>query len=226
MTDNTLCACGCGNLLCPIDNRGRPRKFLPGHSARLHKYKLISTYTPPNNKICTICTKAKPIDQFYYKTYKSKTSGEQYKRYRSECIDCSKQHRAFYTQENYELVYSKKKAKRINSKDDIQFHVQEKISTWRKASITKSDLTVDYLVNLYNIQDGYCYYTGEKMVFGWVDGKVQHNTLSLDKLDPQKGYIQGNVVWCSYLANTMKQNMTEQEFYDCLEGILTYKNRR
>lgn len=58
------------------------------------------------------------------------------------------------------------------------------------------------------------------MVFGWVNGKVYRQTMSLDKLDPDKGYIQGNVVWCSYLTNTMKQNMKEDEFYILLSSIL------
>jgi hypothetical protein len=123
------------------------------------------------------------------------------------------------------LVYEKKKQVRLERKDDIRFHVQEKIATWRKASVVPSDLTVDYLVDLYNRLEGNCYYFGTPMVFGWVDGKVHHNTLSLDKLDPSKGYIQGNVAWCCFLANTMKQDMTEEEFYICMNKILLFKNK-
>lgn len=63
------------------------------------------------------------------------------------------------------------------------------------------------------------------MVFGWVNGKINSDTLSLDKLDPSKGYIKGNVVWCSYLINTMKQNMTEEQFYTFIEGILKFKKK-
>lgn len=104
----------------------------------------------------------------------------------------------------------------------IKHHVQEKIATWRKASNVPSDLTVEYLVGLFEKQDGLCFYSGEKMIFGWVDGKVHHNSLSLDKLDPIKGYVQGNVVWCTYLVNTMKQDMAEQRFYDTINNI--FKN--
>jgi hypothetical protein len=63
------------------------------------------------------------------------------------------------------------------------------------------------------------------MIFGWVDGKIHHNSLSLDKLDPKLGYIKGNVVWCTYLINTMKQDMTEKEFYDFIQTILEKKNQ-
>ena len=223
MIDNTLCACGCGEVFYPFDERGRPRKFLLGHSARVHKYNLISAYIAPAEKQCTTCFLVKPIDQFYYKTYTSKTTGEKYKRYRVECIECSKKHTTNYIQDNYDMVYAKKKKVRIDRKDDIRFHVQEKISTWRKASCVQSDLTVDYLVNLYNQQNCRCYYTNKEMVFGWVNGKVHHTSLSLDKLDPSKGYVQGNVVWCTYLTNTMKQDLNEQQFYEAISLILTNK---
>lgn len=184
----------------------------------------IAKYTSPENKKCTICLEIEPIDQFYHKTYTSKTTGEKYKRYRPECIGCSKQKFNSYIEENHDLVYSKKKENHKIHKNNIRFHVQNKIATWRKASIILSDLTVDYLVQLYEQQDGYCYYSNEKMIFGWVDGKVHHNSLSLDKLDPNRGYIQGNVVWCSYLVNTMKQNMSESQFYTYLQNILRNKN--
>jgi hypothetical protein len=224
MIDNTLCACGCGGVINSIDSKGRSRKFISGHSARITKYNLIKNYIPPEKKNCTICGDERAIEFFYYKTYTSKTTGEKYRRYRAECITCSKNQGSVYRNDKAALISAKKKARREKYKNDIKYHVQEKIATWRKASCVPSDLTVDYLVNLYNQQGGCCYYTGEKMIFGWADGKVRPQTMSLDKLDPDKGYIKGNVVWCCYLANTMKQNMDEKTFYSVLQNIL--KRRR
>ena len=54
-------------------------------------------------------------------------------------------------------------------------------------------------------------------------GKVKDNTASLDRLTPENGYRKGNVVWCSFLLNTMKRKMTEDEFYELLKQILSYK---
>lgn len=221
MTDNTLCACGCGGVISPFDSRGRPRHFIVGHAARMLKYKLIVDYILPTSKICTICLIDKSINQFYYKTYTSKTTGEKYKRYRAECIVCSKLKYKEYRTENSDLVNSKKQ---VRYQNDLRYRIQSRIATYRKNSCVPSDLTVDYLIDLYNQQDGYCFYTGSKMILGWVDDKIHPDTLSLDKKDPNKGYVCGNVVWCSFLANTMKQNMNEQEFYAYMKNILHYRH--
>lgn len=135
------------------------------------------------------------------------------------CKSCEAEKARKYRQANPEKTSQNKKRYRDKNRGTIRYHVQEKISTWRKASNVASDLTVDYLVDLYNQQSGLCYYSGESMVFGWIDGKVNHNSLSLDRLDPSKGYIQGNVVWCTYLINTMKQNLTEHQFYKTINKI-------
>lgn len=134
---------------------------------------------------------------------------------------------AAHTKEYWDAHKDKKAEIKQRYKDahqnTIEYHVQEKIATWRKASSVPSDLTVDYLVWLYLQQGGLCYYTGEPMLYGWVDGKVHDNSLSLDKLDPSLGYVKSNVVWCTYLANTMKQGKSEPDFYRFIEKILTYK---
>lgn len=143
-----------------------------------------------------------------------KRNGEQ-----SICRSCEAKIAQEYRKNNPDKIAKNKKRYHQNHRGTIKHHVQEKIATWRKASSVPSDLTVDYLCALYDQQDGYCYYSGEKMIFGWVDGKVHHNSLSLDKLDPSKGYVQGNVVWCTYLTNTMKQNMTEIAFFNYLNNL-------
>lgn len=150
-----------------------------------------------------------------------KTNGEQ-----SICRSCEAKIAKEYRKNNPDKIVKIKKKYRDNHYGTIKHHVQEKISTWRKTSCVPSDLTVNYLIELYNNQNGLCYYSGENMVFGWVDGKIHHNSLSLDKLDPSKGYVQGNVVWCKYLINTMKTDLTEFEFYSMLSKILEIKNER
>lgn len=168
-------------------------------------------------KACKDCGKFPHETVFSTRAYTNKNSVVLSQK--SICNTCEAKRAKKRRQENSDRIADIKQRYRDKHYGTIRHHVQEKISTWKKASCTHSDLTVDYLVSLYERQDGYCYYSGEKMVFGWVDGKVHHNSLSLDKLDPAKGYVQGNVVWCSYLVNTMKQNMTDKQFYNTIDKI-------
>lgn len=112
---------------------------------------------------------------------------------------------------------------RLRHRGNIKVYIQTRINGWRGG-----DLTVDYLVGLYNAQQGRCFYSGLTMIFDAASGhgSPKASTMSLDKQDPARGYVQGNVVWCTYLVNTMKQNMPEREFYAFLESLLAYRDSR
>ena len=47
-------------------------------------------------------------------------------------------------------------------------------------------------------------------------GKAQPNSPSLDRLDPKKGYIKGNIAVISYKANLMKSNETSPESFEAM----------
>ena len=50
------------------------------------------------------------------------------------------------------------------------------------------------------------------MELDWgLSGKQQPNSPSLDRIDSTKGYIPGNVMIMSTLANKMKQNATPEQ---------------
>lgn len=59
----------------------------------------------------------------------------------------------------------------------------------------KSDLTLDFMKQLYEKQDGKCYYTGDILVINSETSR-DYDVISLDKKDPYKGYFQNNVVLC------------------------------
>lgn len=166
-------------------------------------------------KTCTRCTQpASTTVVFGSHKYKN-SEGVSYNKEKSICKSCESVLAKEYREKNPDRILKIKEKYRDNN-HGIKWHVQEKISTWRKASNVESDLTVDYLVNLYYQQNGLCYYSGDNMVIGWVDGKVNNKTLSLDRLDPDKGYVKGNVVWCTYLVNTMKQNLSQNGFAELI----------
>lgn len=171
--------------------------------------------------VCTRCKKRKANKYFGVRRFKTNKLIDYpegfYLGYRSRCKSCE----VASTRDRQNAAEYKRKF-RDSHRYDIKSHIQERVSNWRNKELgITSDLTVSYLLQLYNNQNGKCFYTGDPMVFGARKGKALPNSLSLDRLDPNKGYTIGNVVWCTYLVNTMKQQMTEGQFYDKLRLILT-----
>jgi hypothetical protein len=75
------------------------------------------------------------------------------------------------------------------------------------------DIDSAYLLSIYPA-DGVCPVMGIKMKFGFTPTKRSGgnpDSPSLDRLDPNKGYVKGNVVWMSFRANAIKQNASLEE---------------
>lgn len=49
----------------------------------------------------------------------------------------------------------------------------------------------------------------------------KNNSPSLDRIDPEKGYVKGNVMWMSQLANAMKNNATKEQLKLFAKWVLT-----
>jgi hypothetical protein len=49
---------------------------------------------------------------------------------------------------------------------------------------------------------------------------IRQTSPSLDKIDPEKGYVKGNVMWMSQLANAMKNNATKEELKQFANWVL------
>ncbi len=73
-------------------------------------------------------------------------------------------------------------------------------------------LSREYVKNLFENQNGLCYYSGITMNIVKDDPGVMIDPLkmTLDLKDPNVGYVPGNVVWCVYCINAMKQRMSKE----------------
>lgn len=78
-------------------------------------------------------------------------------------------------------------------------------------------ITKDEFQKQYNLQGGKCFYTGEVMETKVGSGKSR-KSLSVDKIIPQLGYTNGNVVFCTNQVNTAKGDFTLEEIEKYMPG--------
>jgi CRISPR/Cas system Type II protein with McrA/HNH and RuvC-like nuclease domain len=62
----------------------------------------------------------------------------------------------------------------------------------------------------YHSQNGVCFYTDKEMVCKVGEGK-NRDSLSIDKIIPEKGYVKGNVVFCLNRINMAKNDLSLEE---------------
>lgn len=74
----------------------------------------------------------------------------------------------------------------------------------------KSDLTIEYLLDIFP-KDFKCPALGIKME--WGNKKGRRTSPSLDKINPDKGYMKGNVAFISSKANSIKSDATPKEIF-------------
>tara|TARA_A100001011_G_scaffold389500_1_gene471102 strand:- start:2183 stop:2578 length:396 start_codon:yes stop_codon:yes gene_type:complete len=83
------------------------------------------------------------------------------------------------------------------------------------------DITVEYLMSLFDEQNGSCYYSGHKINIVKDDATRTHDPfkMTLDRKSPEKGYVKGNIVWCAYCVNAMKQKMPVDKMVEICRSI-------
>lgn len=79
-------------------------------------------------------------------------------------------------------------------------------------------INVDYCIEQYKKQDGKCYYCNEPF-----DQDNKYESLSIERLDSNLGYIPGNVVFTFLIYNLMKLDMTDEQFRYYIEKIAKRK---
>lgn len=85
-----------------------------------------------------------------------------------------------------------------------------------KVSQLEFNITPQYLLDLYNKQDGKCALSKINLPLNTLS--YRNLNLSLDRIDSNKGYVIGNVQWVDKRINMMKQSFSQDEFINmCIE---------
>lgn len=93
----------------------------------------------------------------------------------------------------------------------------------RHRQIERSDLTMAYLVSLYEKQKGCCAISGRSLSLGSVrTGEYEKDTLSIDRIDSSRGYIQGNVHLVTLQVNYAKNQGSLEDLKNLCNDIINH----
>lgn len=117
--------------------------------------------------------------------------------------------------------------------DPLDKFFARKISNIKKSATTRGlsfDLEWEDLRKLYDRQKGLCFYSDVPMGLGstkWASrNQADPDVLSVDRVDPERGYLKDNVVLCCTGINKLKGNATAEETDYFLRAIaLKYSNK-
>lgn len=195
--------CVCESCGIKADKRFR-------ESSRKHICKSIID----GKKRCFKCKTFKLVEEFS----KNRSTFDGYQKVCKNCFS------------NYDSVKRGYKKKSDNLKIDLELYLANKISTLNKKCKLKNldfDLVKGDIYELFKKQNGLCYYTGIEIKHN--RGCSQYDSISVDRLDPNIGYVKSNIVLASYNINSLKGMMTESEFKEYLKIIIPkldeYKNK-
>lgn len=84
-------------------------------------------------------------------------------------------------------------------------------------------ITIDYLCSLYAKQQGRCAISGIKMiVIGARSAEVYLNNMSIDRIDPIRGYVVGNVRLVTFQANSAKYTGTDRQLLEFCKAVVNH----
>lgn len=112
-----------------------------------------------------------------------------------------------------------KNIKRLDSSEKTQDNIiaqflLKKSSQCRRNKVLEYNLTLEYIKELLLKQEYKDYYTGQV--------PENYEDYSIDRIDSNLGYIEGNIVITTNRVNTMKNDMSTEEFKKLISDI--YKN--
>lgn len=168
-------------------------------------------------KFCSSCNRKLSLDLFSGNT--------------ASCKDCKNKRVRELKSKDPQGYKEKRRQYNMNYavNQGLLYYVRRNVSSWKQASLKKKlpfDLTVEYVMELWGKQGGKCYYTGIGLEFILPNTNIgfpKENSPSLDRLIPEKGYTQGNVVWCIWWVNRMKFKMDSDTFYSRVQLIMEHK---
>lgn len=170
-------------------------------------------------RICSKCKQPKPATLEFFHASKRDALG-----LRGECIACrtGEAKRTLSKAQPELLLKERRKQARYRRLQTVPGFIRDMLWGYlrhrqEKNYGTKTNLTVEYLEELWAKQRGCCYWTGIKLLFGPKVTARHPQKASVDRLDNTLGYVKGNIAWASNFANRGRGNLAADLFIDFMQ---------
>lgn len=97
--------------------------------------------------------------------------------------------------------------------------IKNKLTEAKAKSLKRNfmfDLQIRDILDLFEKQNGLCYYSNKPMTFNIGD----KNILTIDRVDSRQGYTKDNIVLARYCINILKMNSPKEEFIQNCRDIV------
>lgn len=164
------------------------------------------TFNDKGQLYCKKCDQYKEEDDFHIEKARKNRKGRH-----SSCKICfNKQQKEFrhsFNGENLTRHFSKIISScKLRSKND-------------RLKLFSNEITIEFLLELYNKQKGLCALSGIIMT-SYINGGNTRFNVSIDRINSLLGYTKDNVQLVCNQVNTMKNNLTDSELYDLCKKIV------
>lgn len=187
-------------------------------------------------KQCNTCNQIKTLEEFGVNAKnKNNFKASEIPKYKGSCKTCLAKKAKEYRDKNPNLwkKYRDKNASKNNFFTHEEAYLVSAIRTRIQAAKQNSkrnperefNITDQYMYELWKSQNGKCKLSGRSLE---IARKVP-NSLSIDKIDPSKGYVEGNVQWVTIQVNRAKSDLAAEDLLllckDILETCRDYPER-
>ena len=97
----------------------------------------------------------------------------------------------------------------------------------RRDSDKEVEVSLDYVYHVGAGQDFICALTGVDLEFTrggqyWMGKWCNPNSCTIDRIDSNKGYVEGNIQLITWKANCLKQHLDNEEFIEFCKDVAHY----
>lgn len=166
--------------------------------------------------VCKRCGEEKPIADFP----PLKTNFAFTKSYVKHCRKCNNELAREWRKKNPGNKGSGKVAKLPPEErkwmSAVRFRLTSARMRCKKLGRAEPEVSAEYLYNLLLQQNKQCALTGAMLSLE----KTDPLCLSLDQIQPNKGYVEGNVQWLCWDVNFAKGELAQEDFVDLCKAVV------